>query len=99
MTQNDDNNMTQNNNDNITGDGSEEIDIIIPSIIKMQSLGFDVYGPISADTIFSEPEVNKYDAKICMFHDQALIPVKTLDFYGTVNFTAGLPIGERGVYP
>ena len=72
--------------------GSEEIDIIIPSIIKMKSLGLDVYGPISADTLFSEPEVNKYDAKICMFHDQALIPVKTLDFYGTVNFTAGLPI-------
>jgi 4-hydroxythreonine-4-phosphate dehydrogenase len=51
----------------------------------------DVYGPIPPDTIFSERAREKYDAAICMYHDQALIPIKILDFDGAVNITLGLP--------
>jgi 4-hydroxythreonine-4-phosphate dehydrogenase len=71
--------------------GREEIDVIIPAVQQLQTEGLDVKGPLPADTAFF-PEMRKtYDAILCMYHDQALIPVKTLDFHGGVNVTLGLP--------
>tara|TARA_B100000029_G_scaffold493769_1_gene556660 strand:- start:314 stop:1324 length:1011 start_codon:yes stop_codon:yes gene_type:complete len=70
--------------------GNEEIDIIAPAIEKLQKLGMNVFGPVSPDALFL-PDIRKiYDVAICMYHDQALIPVKTLDPYNTVNVTLGL---------
>ena len=71
--------------------GQEEIKIINPTIEKLCSQGFDVIGPLSADTMFHKDARNNYDVAICMYHDQALIPIKTIDFYGGVNVTLGLP--------
>ncbi len=71
--------------------GREEIDIIVPAIRQLQMEGLNIKGPLPADTAFF-PEMRKsYDAILCMYHDQALIPVKTLDFHGGVNVTLGLP--------
>ncbi len=71
--------------------GREEIEIIVPAIRQLQMEGFNIKGPLPADTAFF-PEMRKsYDAILCMYHDQALIPVKTLDFHGGVNVTLGLP--------
>jgi 4-hydroxythreonine-4-phosphate dehydrogenase len=54
--------------------------------------GFGVRGPLSADTLFHEEARARYDAALCMYHDQALIPIKTLSFWDGVNVTLGLPI-------
>ena len=53
--------------------------------------GHAVRGPLSADTLFHEEARKSYDAALCMYHDQALIPIKTIDFAGGVNVTVGLP--------
>ena len=71
--------------------GQEEIKIINPIIEKLCTQGFDIIGPLSADTMFHKDARNNYDVAICMYHDQALIPIKTIDFYGGVNVTLGLP--------
>ena len=71
--------------------GREEIDIIIPAIENLRKAGLNVIGPLPADTAFFPDTRKTYDAILCMFHDQALIPVKTLDFHGGVNVTLGLP--------
>lgn len=71
--------------------GREEIDIIIPTIARLKQQGLNVRGPLPADTAFFPQERANYDAILCMYHDQALIPVKTLDFHGGVNVTLGLP--------
>jgi 4-hydroxythreonine-4-phosphate dehydrogenase len=71
--------------------GSEEQTIIAPAIETLRSEGFDVRGPLPADTMFHEAARNTYDCAICMVHDQALIPVKTLAFDEAVNVTLGLP--------
>ena len=71
--------------------GCEEIDIIRPAIEQMKKEGLSVRGPEPADTLFHERARSGYDAAICMYHDQALIPIKTLDFHGAVNITLGLP--------
>ncbi|MEM9843508.1 MAG: 4-hydroxythreonine-4-phosphate dehydrogenase PdxA [Pseudomonadota bacterium] len=71
--------------------GREEIDIIAPVLDKLRQSGFDIQGPMSADTMFHAPARAGYDAAVCMYHDQALIPAKTLDFDGGVNVTLGLP--------
>ena len=71
--------------------GSEEQEIIIPAIKKIQKNNdFLLDGPFSADTVFSYEARQNYDVAICMYHDQALIPIKTLDFYNGVNVTLGL---------
>ena len=72
--------------------GNEEISIIKPAIEIIKAKGINVKGPSAADTLFNSEARQKYDAVICMYHDQALIPVKMLDFYRTVNMTLGLPI-------
>ena len=58
----------------------------------LRDLGVDVLGPSPADTLFHVEARARYDAVLCMYHDQALIPVKMLDFWGGVNVTLGLPI-------
>ena len=71
--------------------GREEIDVIRPAIERMKREGLSVRGPEPADTLFHERARSGYDAAVCMYHDQALIPIKTLNFHGTVNITLGLP--------
>ena len=72
--------------------GSEEASIIQPAIDQLRAEGMDVTGPYPPDTMFTEAARARYDAAICMYHDQALIPLKTLDMQGGVNVTLGLPI-------
>jgi 4-hydroxythreonine-4-phosphate dehydrogenase len=72
--------------------GREEIEIIGPAARALRSLGVDCTDPRPADTLFHDQARKAYDAVICMYHDQALIPVKMLDFWGGVNVTLGLPI-------
>jgi len=74
------------------GIGREEIEIVEPAIRALKDLGVDARGPIPADTLFPEEVRRTYDAALCLYHDQALIPVKMLDFWGGVNVTLGLPI-------
>jgi 4-hydroxythreonine-4-phosphate dehydrogenase len=57
----------------------------------LRAQGFALSGPLSADTMFHPRARAGYDAAVCMYHDQALIPIKTLDFDGGVNVTLGLP--------
>ena len=71
--------------------GREEINIIRPALDTLKHEGFDVLGPLSADTAFHPEARAQYDAILCMYHDQALIPVKTLDFHGGINVSLGLP--------
>ena len=71
--------------------GREEIDLIAPVIAKLQAAGMRISGPASADTMFHQRAREGYDVAVCMYHDQALIPIKTLDFDGGVNVTLGLP--------
>jgi 4-hydroxythreonine-4-phosphate dehydrogenase len=72
--------------------GREEIEIVAPAVQALKDLGIDVTGPYPADTLFPEAMRARYDAAICLYHDQALIPIKMLDFWGGVNVTLGLPI-------
>lgn len=72
--------------------GREEIDVIAPAIKALQQAGIDASGPFPADTMFHAEARARYDAAICMYHDQALIPLKTIDFWRGVNVTLGLPI-------
>ena len=72
--------------------GREDIDIIAPAAERLRSRGYTVLGPLSADTMFHEEARKTYDAALCMYHDQALIPIKTLAFWTGVNVTLGLPI-------
>jgi 4-hydroxythreonine-4-phosphate dehydrogenase len=71
--------------------GSEEAAIIRPAVDRLRASGIDAAGPLPPDTMFSPPARRTYDAAICMYHDQALIPLKALDFAGGVNVTLGLP--------
>ena len=71
--------------------GTEEITMIAPLLDRLRAEGFDLRGPASADTMFHARAREGYDVAICMYHDQALIPIKTLDFDGGVNVTLGLP--------
>jgi 4-hydroxythreonine-4-phosphate dehydrogenase len=71
--------------------GIEDKNIVTPAIEILRSEGIDVRGPLPADTMFHEAARKTYDCAICMYHDQALIPVKTLAFEEAVNATLGLP--------
>ena len=72
--------------------GREEIDILIPALQHLQAEGISITGPWPADSLFHDDARRTYDAVVCMYHDQGLIPLKTLDFWGGVNITLGLPI-------
>ncbi len=71
--------------------GREEVDTIIPAIAELRAEGFAVTGPFPADTLFHPAARREYDAVVAMYHDQALIPLKTLAFDSGVNVTLGLP--------
>lgn len=72
--------------------GDEERRIVEPAIVALREDGIDVSGPWPPDTMFTAAARSRYDAAICMYHDQALIPLKTLDMDHGVNVTLGLPI-------
>lgn len=72
--------------------GREEIDVLAPLVASLQAEGIDIRGPYPADSLFHDEARQGYDAAVCMYHDQGLIPLKTLDFWGGVNITLGLPI-------
>lgn len=72
--------------------GREEIDVIEPAIAQLQAEGIDITGPLAADTLFHPRARASYDAVLCCYHDQALVPLKTLHFDEGVNITLGLPI-------
>ena len=71
--------------------GHEEIHTIMPAVEQLRSEGIDARGPLAADTMFHAAARRTFDAALCMYHDQALIPVKTLAFESAVNITLGLP--------
>jgi 4-hydroxythreonine-4-phosphate dehydrogenase len=72
--------------------GGEEIAIVAPAVRELRARGVDVSGPHPSDTLFHSEARARYDAALCLYHDQALIPVKMLDFWGGVNITLGLSI-------
>lgn len=71
--------------------GEEDRSIIAPAVATLRADGIDVRGPLPADTMFHEAARKNYDCAICMYHDQALIPIKTIAFDDGVNVTLGLP--------
>ncbi len=72
--------------------GREELEVIIPAVAALQQEGIVAAGPYPPDTMFTVAARAGYDAAVCMYHDQGLIPLKTLDMAGGVNVTLGLPI-------
>jgi 4-hydroxythreonine-4-phosphate dehydrogenase len=71
--------------------GAEDREIVAPAIARLRAQGIDAVGPLPADTLFHERARATYDVALCMYHDQALIPIKTLAFDHAVNVTLGLP--------
>ena len=71
--------------------GEEDRAIVAPAVARLKADGIDVRGPLPADSLFHQRARASYDAALCMYHDQALIPIKTLAFYHAVNVTLGLP--------
>ena len=72
--------------------GREDIEIVAPAVARLRAEGIDARGPLPPDTMFTALARPTYDAAICLYHDQALIPIKTLDMAGGVNVTLGLSI-------
>ncbi|HVV65271.1 MAG TPA: 4-hydroxythreonine-4-phosphate dehydrogenase PdxA [Rhizomicrobium sp.] len=72
--------------------GDEDGRVIAPAVAELKRRGRDARGPLPADTLFHDEARKTYDAALCMYHDQALIPIKTLSFWDGVNVTLGLPI-------
>jgi 4-hydroxythreonine-4-phosphate dehydrogenase len=71
--------------------GDEERRVIRPAVRSLARSGIDVSGPLAADTLFAAAAAGDYDAVVCMYHDQALIPLKLLEFGKSVNISMGLP--------
>ncbi|MBW3098710.1 4-hydroxythreonine-4-phosphate dehydrogenase PdxA [Pseudohoeflea coraliihabitans] len=71
--------------------GDEDGEIVLPAVRQLRALGVQAIGPLPADTMFHPEARASYDAAVCMYHDQALIPAKTLGFHDGVNATLGLP--------
>jgi 4-hydroxythreonine-4-phosphate dehydrogenase len=71
--------------------GREEETLIVPVLERLRAEGFAIDGPLPADTMFHSEARQRYDVAVAMYHDQALIPIKTIDFSGGVNVTLGLP--------
>ncbi|MCB1513199.1 MAG: 4-hydroxythreonine-4-phosphate dehydrogenase PdxA, partial [Hyphomicrobiaceae bacterium] len=72
--------------------GTEDRNVVTPAVAKLRDEGIDVVGPLPADTMFHAEARQRYDAALAMYHDQALIPIKTLAFDTGVNTTLGLPL-------
>ena len=70
--------------------GKEELKIIIPAIKKLEQIGININGPFPGDTLFQKQIIEKYDVAVCMYHDQALIPIKALYSGDVINTTLGL---------
>ena len=77
--------------------GSEEETIILPAVDECRSTGIDIEGPMPSDSLFHFAAEGKYDAIVCMYHDQGLIPIKLTGFKKAVNVTLGLPIIRTSV--
>jgi 4-hydroxythreonine-4-phosphate dehydrogenase len=77
--------------------GVEDAEVIAPAVLELRQLGYDAHGPLPADTLFPKAARGEWDLVVAMYHDQGLIPVKTLDFGRSVNITAGLPIIRTSV--
>lgn len=77
--------------------GNEEATIIAPAVAAARKMGIDAVGPLSADSLFHFAVAGAYDAVVCMYHDQGLIPIKLLHFDDAVNVTLGLPIIRTSV--
>jgi 4-hydroxythreonine-4-phosphate dehydrogenase len=71
--------------------GEEDRTIVAPAVEQLRAEGIDVRGPLPADSMFHAAARAGYDVALCMYHDQALIPIKTLAFHHAVNVTLGLP--------
>ncbi len=71
--------------------GCEEMEAIVPAVAQAQTEGYDVVGPVSADSVFHLAHQGKYAAVLSLYHDQGHIAAKTLDFHGTISVTHGLP--------
>ena len=71
--------------------GREDVEIVTPAVEALRAEGFAVQGPYPSDSLFHAAARARYDAALCMYHDQALIPIKTIDFERGVNVTLGLP--------
>jgi 4-hydroxythreonine-4-phosphate dehydrogenase len=71
--------------------GDEDLSVVAPAVEQLRANGIDARGPIPADTMFHAAARQSYDAALAMYHDQALIPIKTLAFDHAVNVTLGLP--------
>lgn len=71
--------------------GMEDVEIVAPAVEILRSEGINAWGPLPADTMFHDAARKTYDCAICMYHDQALIPIKTVAFADAVNVTLGLP--------
>jgi 4-hydroxythreonine-4-phosphate dehydrogenase len=72
--------------------GREDLEVVGPAVEALRKAGIEARGPLPADSMFHADARRTYDAALCLYHDQALIPVKMLDFWGGVNLTLGLPI-------
>jgi 4-hydroxythreonine-4-phosphate dehydrogenase len=77
--------------------GDEEEQILRPAVDDLQSKGIRISGPVPADSVFHQAATGKYDAVISLYHDQGHIAAKTLDFYGTISLTLGLPFLRTSV--
>jgi 4-hydroxythreonine-4-phosphate dehydrogenase len=77
--------------------GREEIDEVIPAVESARASGMDVVGPIPADSVFHQAITGRYDAVVVLYHDQGHIPIKVLDFHGSVSVNLGLPFTRTSV--
>jgi 4-hydroxythreonine-4-phosphate dehydrogenase len=77
--------------------GTEDLEEIAPAVEQARAAGMNVAGPFPPDTIFMDALKKRYDAIVCMYHDQGHIPMKVLDFEGGINVTLGLPIVRTSV--
>ena len=71
--------------------GGEDAAVVRPAVVQLQAEGIDARGPLPADSMFHAAARAQYDVALCTYHDQALIPIKTLAFDNAVNVTLGLP--------
>ncbi|MGC8487739.1 MAG: 4-hydroxythreonine-4-phosphate dehydrogenase PdxA [Clostridia bacterium] len=77
--------------------GSEEADVLVPAVARAASEGYPVAGPIPADAVFFQALQGRYTGVLSLYHDQGHVAAKTLDFYGTVSVTLGLPVIRTSV--
>jgi 4-hydroxythreonine-4-phosphate dehydrogenase len=77
--------------------GREEMDVLAPAVEQARARGIDVVGPVPADSVYYQSRLGRYDAVISLYHDQGHIATKTVDFFGTVSATLGLPVIRTSV--